>query len=75
MGLYSCRVCIVTIDDSAATMSYFSSLLPAAKVRYVKKLQLVGLSTCPYELPPQAWMEGVTLWLKVEFPDIVLYLT
>ena len=42
MGLYSCRVCIVTVDDSAATMSYVSSLLPTAKARYLKKLQLVG---------------------------------
>ena len=64
----------VTVDDSATIMSYFSSLLPAAKVRYQKKLLLVGLSTCPYKLPPQAWVDDVTQWPRVEFPDIVLYL-
>ena len=55
-------------------MSYFGSLSQAAKKRYQKKLQLVGLSTCPYELPPQAWKDDVTQWPKIEFPDIVLYL-
>ena len=74
MGLCSCRVCIVTVDNSAATMSYFPSLLPTAEARYLKKLQVVGLSTCPYEPPPQAWVDDVTRWLKVELPDIILYL-
>ena len=45
-----------------------------AKVRYLRKLLLMGLSTCPYELPQQAWVDNVTQWPRVEFPDIVLYL-
>ena len=46
-----------------------------AKARYQKKLLLlVGLCTCPYELPQQAWVDDVTQWPRVEFPDIVLYL-
>ena len=55
-------------------MSYFSSLLLVAKARYQKKLLLVGLSTGPYKLPQQAWVDDVTQWPRVEFPDIVLYL-
>ena len=34
----------------------------------------MGLSTGPYKLPQQAWVDDVTQWLRVEFPDIVLYL-
>ena len=72
MGLYSCRMYIVTVPSADATMSYFSSLLLVAKARYQKKLLLVGLSTGPYELPQQAWVDDVTQWPRVEFPDIVL---
>ena len=55
-------------------MSCFFSLPQAAKLRYQKKLHLVALPTCPYELPPGSWIDDVTLWPRVEFPDIVLYL-
>ena len=72
--LYSCKMCFVTVMSVDATMSYFSSLLPVAKARYQKKLLLVGLSTCPYEPPQQAWADDVAQWPRVEFPDIVLYL-
>ena len=74
MGLYCCRMCTVTVPSADATMSYFSSLLLVAKARYQKKLLLVGLSTGPYKLPQQAWVDDVTQWPRVEFPDIVLYL-
>ena len=50
------------------------SLDAEAKVRYEKKLQLSGLATCPYKLSLEAWIDDVTLWPPVEFPDIVLYL-
>ena len=50
------------------------SLDAEAKVRCEKKLQLVGLATCPYKLSSEAWIDNVTLWPPVEFPDIVLYL-
>ena len=74
VGLYSYRMYIVTVPSTDATMSYFSSLLLVAKARYQKKLLLVGLSTGPYELPQQAWVDDVTQWPRVEFPDIVLQL-
>ena len=50
------------------------SLDAEVKVRYEKKLQLIGLATCPYKLSSEAWIDDVTLWPPVEFPDIVLYL-
>ena len=50
------------------------SLDAEAKVRYEKKLQLVGLATCPYKLSSEAWIDDVTLWPPVEFLDIGLYL-
>ena len=50
------------------------SLDAEAKVRYEKKLQLIGLGTCPYKLSSEAWIDDVTLWPPVEFPEIVLYL-
>ena len=70
-GIYSCRMCFVTVSVDA-TLSYFSSLLPVAKARYQKLL--VGLCACPYELPQLAWVDDVTQWPRVEFSDIVLYL-
>lgn len=54
-------------------MSYKESLDAVARARYEKKLELVGLRTCPYELGLEAWMDDVTLWPPVEFPDIVLF--
>ena len=72
VGLYSCRMYIVTVPSTDATMSYFFSLLLVAKAKYQKKLLLVGLSTGPYKLPKQAWVDDVTQWPRVEFPDIVL---
>ena len=50
------------------------SLDDEAKVRYEKKLQLIDLAICPYKLPSEAWIDDVTLWPPVEFPDIVVYL-
>ena len=55
-------------------MSYKESLDAVAKARYEKKMELVGLGSCPYDLVPEAWTDDVTLWPPVEFPDIVLYL-
>ena len=55
-------------------MSYKESLDTVARAKYKKKLELVGLRTCTYELDPVAWINNVTLWPLVEFPDIVLYL-
>ena len=55
-------------------MTYRESLAADARKRYEQKLQLVGLITCPYELPQEAWVDDVTTWPPLEFPDIVLYL-
>ena len=55
-------------------MSYKESLDSVARSRYEKKLDLIGLGTCPYELGPELWTDDVTLWPPVEFPDIVFYL-
>ena len=53
---------------------YIETLPPVASERYRKKLDLVGLRKCPYELADQEWEDDVTKWPGVEFPDIVLYL-
>ena len=55
-------------------MSYKESLDGVARSRYQKKLELIGLGTCPYELEQVSWTDDVTLWPPVEFPDIVFYL-
>ena len=43
-------------------------------MRYEKKLQLIDLATCPYKPSSEAWIDDVTLWAPVEFPDIVYLL-
>ena len=55
-------------------MSYKESLDSVARSRYEKKLDLIGVGTCPYELGPESWTDDVTLWPPVEFHDIVFYL-
>ena len=55
-------------------MSYKESLDSVARLRYEKKLDLIGLGTCPYELGPESWTNDVTLWPHVKFPNIVFYL-
>lgn len=39
-----------------------------------KSFSWVGLTSCPYELPLEAWVDDITTWPPLEFPDIVLYL-
>ena len=49
--------------------------LPAAELRrYKEKLQIVGLSCCPYDLPKCSWENDPTKWPGVTYPDIVNYL-
>ena len=55
-------------------MSYKKFLDAVARARYKKKLELVGLRTCPYEINALAEIDEITLRPTVEFTDIVLYL-
>ena len=47
------------------------SLTSEGKKRYEKKLNLVVLQKCPYELGKHAWKDDLSQWPAV---DIVLYL-
>ena len=40
---------------------YIDTLPAVASERYKKKLGLVGLQTCPYELADQEWEDDVTI--------------
>ena len=54
---------------------YIDTLSAVASERYKKRLDLVGLQTCPFELADQEWEDDVTKWPEVEFPDIVIYIS
>ena len=65
---------LFVVHDGERCEEYSEDSLDAeAKVRYEKKLQLVGPATCLYKLSSEAWIDNVTLWPPVE-SDIVLYL-
>ena len=58
-------------------MTYRESLVGDATARYEQKLMKAsagGSYQCPYELPLEAWVDDITTWPPLEFPDIVRYL-
>ena len=56
------------------SFDYFSSLDQEAKLRYVRKLNAIKMTECPYRLPADAWKNDPTKWSDVEYPDIFDYL-
>ena len=53
---------------------YIDGLDAESKVRYRAKLDLIGLSECPYRLAASVWKGDPTKWPDVEYPDIYDYL-
>jgi len=41
---------------------------------YIEKLKYLGLNTCPFDIPASEWIENVSLWPPVTYPDIYNYL-
>lgn len=54
--------------------AYFDTLDPEAKKRYKEKLGILGLDSCPYLIPEDAWQDKVTSWPPVDWPSIYGYL-
>ena len=71
------RVCLKCGEMHAGNTEkrYIDTLSAVASERYKKRLDLVGLQTCPFELADQEWEDDVTKWPEVEFPDIVIYIS
>ncbi|XP_060581618.1 uncharacterized protein LOC132738170 [Ruditapes philippinarum] len=67
---------VVKIVNNILIMSfnYFDELDPAAKARYVSKLNLIGLDECLYKLPAGVWKNDPSKWPSVEYGDIHNYL-
>ena len=53
---------------------YVQSLDNAARERYDGKLQVIGLTECPFRLAGDHWINDPTDWPHVEFGDIYTYL-
>ena len=45
-----------------------------AKERYLQKLTLCNIDTCPYLFPADAWKNYPTKWPSVEWPEVYEYL-
>ena len=45
-----------------------------AKERYLQKLTLCNIDTCPYLFPADAWKNDPTKWPSVEWPEVYEYL-
>jgi len=53
--------------------NYMSTLPAIERERYIHKLNLVNLKTCPFILPALNWCNNPTQWPDVSYPDISLY--
>ena len=51
-----------------------NELLPEAKSRYLEKLKLCDLNTCPYQLQADAWENNPNKWPSLEWPEVYDYL-
>lgn len=56
-----------TVECTVMAVSHKSS-------EYVDKLKYLGLETCPYEIPASEWIDDVSVWPPVTYPDIYNYL-
>ena len=53
---------------------YYDSLSGEAKVRYDKKLYIIGIKECPFKLAADMWTNDPTKWPELQWPKIVTYL-
>ncbi len=53
---------------------YFSTLPEAEQSHYLNKLGLIGQPSCPFSVPPSKWINDLTQWLEIAYPDIYTYL-
>jgi len=64
---------IIKITSSCYRM-YQDSLDSASRVRYKKKLQLLGLQQCPYAVNKSCLIDDVGCWPPVSWPELHEYL-
>lgn len=64
------------VFDFLGTMAYtYMDGLPAeAHKRYVFKINLAGLSCCPYKLPGDSWQNQPKAWPTFEYADLYNFL-
>lgn len=56
------------------TVTYFQCLDSASQERYKKKLSLLNLDQCPFEIEKGKWEDNMKMWPDVLYPDIFTYL-
>lgn len=58
------------------SFDYYNNLPAEAKVRYKRKLDLIGLTLddCPYKQPRGTWSNDPTQWPEMEYGDLYTYL-
>lgn len=61
-------------QTSSKYENYIDGLQNEAKVRYKAKLQLIGVSKCPYEVSEEMWLEDPSEWPSLTYPDLYHYL-
>ena len=45
-----------------------------AKKRYKNKLEMIGMTNCPYMLPADIWTNDPTTWPALEYSEVYSYL-
>lgn len=53
---------------------YWKNLEINAQTRYQQKLNIIGLSECPYDFPADSWINNPTEWPEIQWPDVYSYL-
>lgn len=53
---------------------YFDNLDATSLERYKQKLELLGISTCPYKLAHDSWEDNPTGWPPLEMTNLMSYL-
>ena len=57
-----------------AVANYLESLDSTAYQRYLEKLGSIRLDKCPYDILETEWVDDVTCWPPVTYPDVYTYL-
>ena len=50
------------------------SLEGSERDNYIHKTKALGLTNCLYDIPECEWVDNVTLWPPITFPDLDSYL-
>ena len=56
------------------SFEYLECLCSSDQVRYMSKLTALSTETCPYKIPAGSWINDLTKWPSIEWPDVSYYL-